>query len=275
MSVPRTVSKCVILARGLGTRMRSGDSGTQLDSAQSAAASAGLKAMIPVGRPFLDYVLSGLADAGFHQVCLVIGPEHGVMREYYGPANRPTRVKVTFAEQPEARGTADALLASEEFAGVDEFAVLNGDNFYPITALQALQSLGQPGTVLFEASTLVNQGNIPDERIQAFAYCIVDRDGFLADIVEKPGATATAANFDGEKLISMNCWRFGPDIFRFCREVPLSSRGEYELPMAAKLAIESGAKLKVAISRSGVLDLSCRSDIAAVTEHLRNVKVCL
>ncbi len=158
--------------------MRSGDSGAQLDSAQLAAASAGLKAMIPVGRPFLDYVLSALADAGFHQVCLVVGPEHSVVREYYGPANRPTRIQVTFAEQPEARGTADALLAAEVFAGVDEFAVLNGDNFYPIEALQEVQDLGQPGTVLFEASTLVSQSNIPEERIRAFAYCLVDQDGF-------------------------------------------------------------------------------------------------
>lgn len=272
MSAPGTVRKCVILARGLGTRMRSGDSEAQLDSAQSAAASAGLKAMIPVGRPFLDYVLSALADAGFRQVCLVVGPEHSVVREYYSLANRPTRLEMTFSEQSEARGTADALLAGEAFAGFDEFAVLNGDNFYPIEALQELQDLGQPGAVLFKASTLVSQSNIPDERLRAFAYCLVDQNGFLADIVEKPEA-ATALNFDGEKLVSMNCWRFGPDIFRFCREVPLSQRGENELPGAAKLAIEHGTKLKVAISRSGVLDLSRRSDIAAVAERLRNVKV--
>jgi dTDP-glucose pyrophosphorylase len=274
MSVPRTVSKCVILAGGLGTRMRSGDSGTHLDSAQAAAASAGLKSMIPVGRPFLDYVLSVLADAGFHHICLVIGSEHSVVREYYGRTNRPTRIQVTFAEQPEARGTADALLAAEIFAGFDEFAVLNGDNFYPITALRGLQGLGQPGAVLFEASTLVSRSNIPEERIRAFAYCLVDQDGFLADIVEKPEAT-TLPNFDSEKLVSMNCWRFGPDIFRFCREVPLSPRGEYELPIAVKAAIEHGTKLKTAISQGGVLDLSRRSDIAAVTVRLRNVKVYL
>ena len=73
----------MILARGLGTRMRSGEADTPLDTEQSSAVSAGLKAMIPVGRPFLDYVLSALADAGFRQACLVIGPEHDVVREYY------------------------------------------------------------------------------------------------------------------------------------------------------------------------------------------------
>ena len=53
------IRKAVILARGLGTRMRKADTGAALDSAQQAAADSGLKAMIPVGRPFLDYVLSG------------------------------------------------------------------------------------------------------------------------------------------------------------------------------------------------------------------------
>jgi len=230
--------------------------------------------MIPVGRPFLDYVLSALADAGFQQVCLVIGPEHSVVREYYGGANRPTRIQVSFAEQPEARGTADALLAGETFAGSDEFAALNGDNFYPVAALQQMQDLGRPGTVLFQASALLTHSNIPTERIRAFAYCMVDQDGSLADIVEKPDA-GMAAEFDGEKLVSMNCWRFGPDIFPFCRTVPLSPRGEFELPFAVKSAIEHGIKLKVAVGRCGVLDLSRRSDVAAVTERLRNVKVHL
>jgi len=58
-----TIEKAVILARGLGTRMRKADSAARLDPTQAAAADTGIKAMIPVGRPFLDYVLSALADA--------------------------------------------------------------------------------------------------------------------------------------------------------------------------------------------------------------------
>ena len=58
------VDKAVILARGLGTRMRKCDAAAQLDARQSAAADAGMKGMIPIRRPFLDYILSALADAG-------------------------------------------------------------------------------------------------------------------------------------------------------------------------------------------------------------------
>ena len=274
MGISGSITKCVILARGLGTRMRSDEAGTALDAAQSTIAAAGLKAMVPVGRPFLDYVLGALADAGFEQVCLVIGPEHGMVRDYYARVCRPTRIQISFALQPEALGTANAVLAAEEFSSSDEFLVINSDNYYPVEALRETQQLGNTGTVLFEAAALLRHSNISQERIRAFAYCLVDEEGFLADIIEKP-EVAMAEKLDGTKLVSMNCWRFGPVIFPACRDVPLSRRGEYELPTAVKLAIQRGMKFKAAVSRAGVLDLSRRSDIAAVAERLKNVQVAL
>jgi len=270
MSHSPLIEKCVVLARGLGTRMRQEDPGAGLDARQSAAADLGAKAMIPVGRPFLDYVLSAAADAGLRRVCLVIGPEHGLIREHYRQL-QPSRVEINFAVQPDPLGTANAVSTAEQFAGQNEFVVLNGDNYYPAEALRQVQALGQPGAVLFDAAALVAAGNIPEDRIGAFASCIVDADGFLADIVEK----VNVAPAEHPKLVSMNCWRFGPHIFAACRDVQLSPRGEYELPSAVKLALQRGQRLKVAISRAGVLDLSRRSDIAAVTERLKNVKVAL
>ena len=274
MSDAPHITKCVILARGLGTRMRHEDRVVRLNALQAAAASAGMKAMIPVGRPFLDYVLSGLADEGFQQACLVIGPEHEAVREYYASTIRPKRIRVAFAIQEEPLGTANAVLAAEEFASAEEFLAINSDNYYPAEALSLIQSLGQPGTVLFPAQALVREGNVPQERIRTFAHCGVDGDEFLTDIVEKPDAAA-AAKLGAEKLVSMNCWRFGRDIFTACRDIPMSSRGEYELPQAVRLAIQQGAKFKVAISSSGVLDLSRRSDILEVAARLRKVEVRL
>ena len=62
--MPIVPTRAVVLARGLGKRMRAADATAVLDPAQAAAADAGMKAMIPIGaagHPFLDYVLSGLA----------------------------------------------------------------------------------------------------------------------------------------------------------------------------------------------------------------------
>ncbi len=72
-------TQAVILARGLGTRMRRSD-GTTLDDLQRAAADVGAKGMMPVGRPFLAYVVSARADAGITVVVIVVGPERGAAR---------------------------------------------------------------------------------------------------------------------------------------------------------------------------------------------------
>ena len=110
--------------------------------------------MVPVGRPFLDYVLSALADAGFTRACLVIGPEHGAVRDYYQHDSSLRALRSALRYRLEPLGTANAVLAAEEFAGADEFLVINSDNYYPVDVLQAVQRLGQPGTVLFEAAAL-------------------------------------------------------------------------------------------------------------------------
>ena len=46
------MDQVVILARGLGTRMRKSDPAVALDPTLAAAADSGVKAMIPIGRPF-------------------------------------------------------------------------------------------------------------------------------------------------------------------------------------------------------------------------------
>jgi glucose-1-phosphate thymidylyltransferase len=264
--------KVVILARGLGSRMRREDTEAALDPEQASVAGTGVKAMIPIGRPFLDYVLSGLADAGYEEVCLVIGPEHGAVRDYYLRERPPRRVRVGFAIQERPLGTADAVLSVEGFAAREDFLVLNSDNYYPVPVLGRLRLLSEPGAALFPRSVLTQESNIEPERIAAFAVCTVGADGYLTGILEKPdAATLTAAGPD--PLISMNCWRFSPDIFEPCRATPLSPRGEKELPRAVHEGVTSGRlRIRVIRGRGAVLDLSRRSDIAAVAERLRGIE---
>ncbi|HKF45557.1 MAG TPA: sugar phosphate nucleotidyltransferase [Thermoanaerobaculia bacterium] len=261
-----------MLARGLGTRMRREDPKARLDPAQEKAAAIGSKAMMFFGggRPFLDYVLSGLADAALEEVCLVIGPEHGEIRSYYGEASMPRRLRVSFAVQREPLGTADAVLAAEGFAGEEDFLVVNSDNLYPSDALAGLAALSGPGVALFDREALLAKSNIPPDRIAAFAVCVVGFDGTLEEILEKPDPE-TLARLGPGAPVSMNCWRFSKAIFDACRRVPPSPRGELELPMAVHEAIRSGARFLVVRSREGVLDLSRRSDVAAVEERLRGV----
>ena len=263
--------KAVILARGLGTRMRRADPDTRLDAAQAEVAGLGVKAMIPIGRPFLDYVLSGLADAGYSEACLVIGPEHGLVQEHYARIAPPSRIRVEFAVQQEPKGTADAVLAAESFVAGKSFLVMNSDNYYPVEALRALRLLADPGLAAFSIRGLVREGGIPEERVRRWAALRFDADGWLRSVEEAGDATQPDTAY-----VSVNCWRFSPAIFQACRAIQPSPRGELELPVAVHYAANVlGERFKVLTFEGAVLDLSTRADVARVAAGLRDTTVRL
>jgi len=262
--------QAVILAAGLGTRMRGSQLPAELSPGQREAAAGGVKGMIPVGRPFLDHILSGLADAGLRRVCLVTGPAPNPIRDYYAGAGRPERVAITLAVQPSPRGTADAVLIAERFAAGHSVLVLNGDNLYPRGGLEALREVPRAGLLGFRRSTLLRHGNIPAERILAYALIATDATGVLTHIVEKPDPAA-AAEFGEDPLVSMNAWLLPPSIFVACRAIGPSRRGELELQDAVRFCIERlGERFQVLESREGVLDLSRPEDIPEVAARLRH-----
>ncbi|MGO1384392.1 MAG: nucleotidyltransferase family protein [Arachnia sp.] len=267
--------KAVILARGLGSRMRKEADGVSLDDAQSAAASAGVKAMISMGgeRPFLDYVISALADSGFTDICLVIGEEHDMIRDYYNEADKQ-RVSISFAVQDKPLGTANAVLAAEEFAGEDRILVLNSDNYYPAEALRLLAEVPGSALVGFERDAMLQRSNIAPDRIAAFALATSDADGNLDELVEKPAAE-TIERLGDSAVLSMNCWLCSPAIFPAAHAIPMSARGEYEITDAVRAAIDAGDPYQVVRADVGVLDMSSRGDISSVMAALGDVEVRL
>jgi dTDP-glucose pyrophosphorylase len=268
------MNKAVILARGLGTRMRREDNGTEMSPEQTAAAKTGVKAMMPIDRPFLDYVLHDLADAGCSKVCLVIGPEHDTVREYY--ASIPCeRLQIDFAIQEKPLGTADAVAAAEGFADGDSVLVINSDNYYPLEALQTLFKLNGSGVAVFEREAMLAESNIAAERIPSFAVVKIDPQGYMEQIIEKPDEEIL--NQLAEPIcLSMNCWRFGPDIFEACRKIEPSLRGELELPDAVEYTMKQmNQKYKVVVVKAAVLDMSYRSDVPAVAAKLKGKKLWL
>lgn len=261
--------RAVVLARGLGTRMRREDAAVALDSPQEAAVMAGWKPLIPFagGRPFLDWVLSSLADAGCREVCLVIGPEQRALRRRYEGEARPIRVTLAFAEQAAPLGTADAVLAAERFAAGGSVLLVNADNLYPVEVLRALRQAGAAAVAGYQREGLLAEGDIPPDRIRAFAFLEVSGDGLLTRIVEKPDDAELAA-LGPNPLVSMNSWVLPPGIYDACRRVTPSRRGELELADAVRLAVAAGERFRVLVVRASVLDLSTRSDIATVAARL-------
>ena len=160
--------------------------------------------------------------------------------------------------------------------------MLNSDNLYPMAALGNLASLRPcahascaAGLIGFRQTALLAGGNIPPERIRAFALISVRTDGTLDRIIEKPDERESR-NFGANPLVSMNAWLLPPSIYAACRAITPSPRGELELQDAVRYAMEPlGERFQVIESEGAVLDLSSRGDIPAVTSRLAGLEVRL
>jgi NDP-sugar pyrophosphorylase family protein len=128
--------QCVILAGGLGTRMRP-------------MTEAIPKALIPVlGTPFADWQLRHLASQGVDRVLYSIGYRGNMLRDFVGDGSR-FGLRVTWVDEgAELRGTGGALrLALEQAALEDAFFVLYGDSYLPVRmedVERAWRESGQP-----------------------------------------------------------------------------------------------------------------------------------
>lgn len=113
--------QCVVLAGGLGTRMRP-------------ASQAIPKALIPVlGRPFADWQLEHLAAQGVQRVTFCVGHFGERLRAHVGDGSH-FGLKVMWVDDGERlRGTGGALrVALDQGALEDAFFVLYGDSYLPV-----------------------------------------------------------------------------------------------------------------------------------------------
>jgi D-glycero-alpha-D-manno-heptose 1-phosphate guanylyltransferase len=107
--------QAIVLAGGLGTRL----SGVVPDLP---------KPMAPVaGRPFLEWILEQLVDAGFERAVLAVGYRHQAIRDHFGDAFGSLELHYSVEDRP--LGTGGALrLAAGQISSLPAF-VLNGDTF--------------------------------------------------------------------------------------------------------------------------------------------------
>ena len=260
-----------VLARGLGTRMRaSSPAGSGLTSQQATAAASGYKALMPIGEHrLIDYSLSALVDAGIERAVLVVGPEHEDFRRHIDSLEL-TRLTIDLAVQVNPLGTADAVLSAEAAVDGEPFLMVNGDNYYPRQVLRDLAHHRGNALAGFDRAALVAESNIPAERIAAFAL-VRARDGALEEIVEKPSTEMVQAA-GPHAQVSMNAFRFTPEIFTACRRITPSPRGELEIVDAVRAL---PGPVTVLPATGGVLDLSRREDIAEVEARLSGTEVSL
>lgn len=108
--------KAIILAGGLGTRLRERVADLP-------------KPMAPIaGKPFLNYLLTRIASAGFEEAILSVGYRWEIIYAYFGDTfvNGNHRMPLRYSVEEEPLGTGGAVcLASKNLD--KPFAVFNGD----------------------------------------------------------------------------------------------------------------------------------------------------
>ena len=278
----------VILAGGVSSRMkRATQRGADVDEDLLRDAREKAKAMIrvgPGGRPFLDFCLANLAAAGYSEAVVVTGERDTSITDYYvgeGRASCFPSLALSYVVQriPPGRekplGTADALLcvlAVRPGWRGKKITVCNSDNLYSVGALKGLLADRHPNALIdYDRDAL----GFPPERTSQFSVLTLDHEGFVRDLVEKPGAGEIAASTrgDGRVGVSMNLFRLScDDILPYLESIPLHPlRAEKELPVAVRMLATDRPRSVFAIPLSErVPDLTQVADIPEVFEFLKS-----
>jgi glucose-1-phosphate thymidylyltransferase len=186
------------------------------------------KALIEVGgRPLLTHVFETLSPHVSEHV-VVVGYLGDRIREHYGSVFEGT--PITYVEQSEPRGLADAVLQA---APVVEgpFLQLNGDNVLRGNVGEVVTRHRETAA---DATLLVD--HVSADRARRGGVLDLD-DGAVVGLVEKPEDPPS-------RLATTGCFAFSPRVFEACRSVEPSARGEFELPDAIEWLLANGGRVE-------------------------------
>ncbi|HAT66519.1 MAG TPA: nucleotidyltransferase, partial [Flavobacteriaceae bacterium] len=154
----------------------------------------------------------------------------------------------------------------------EAFTVCNSDNLYSVKALQWFRDEPTPNAFIsYDREGL----QFPQEKILSFALVILNKDGYLVDIIEKPTVEASENYQDAQGVlrVSMNLWKLhGKDSYTYLRDCPLHpTRNEKELPNAILTMVKAGVLVKGIPLKEHVPDLTSKEDIRLVENYLKRI----
>jgi len=160
--------KCLLLAAGLGTRLR--------PITDSIA-----KCLVPIaGRPLLDYWMDRLRDAGVTEVLINTHTMAEQVRIYIERANRTGLVRITETYEPELLGSAGTIANNPGWADeADQVLIVYADNLSDVdlgALLRFHRSHDDPLTMLLFHATDPSACGIAE----------LDPEARIVDFVEKP-----------------------------------------------------------------------------------------
>jgi len=205
--------QAVVLAAGKGTRLR------PLTDDKP-------KVLVEVnGTPLIEDVFDNLIDAGATELIVVVGYKKEQIIDRYG--DEYEGVPITYAHQREQLGLAHGILQAEPHIDGD-FMLMLGDNVFRGNLPDVTNRQKEDRA---DAAFLVEE--VPYEEASRYGVLDTNEYGEITEVVEKPDDPPS-------NLVMTGFYTFTPAIFHACHLVQPSDRGEYELPDAIDLLIQSG-----------------------------------
>ena len=200
------VTEAIVLAGGLGTRLRSVVSDLPKPMASVA------------GRPFLCYLLEFLETQGIGRVILSVGYRHETISSFF--SRQYGAILIDYAVEEEPLGTGGGIVHALEFAQEPFIFVLNGDTFLRLDYRAMARMIDNPGNLelaiaLRKVPDAERYGSavLSDNRIQRFS----------------------ASGVDGSGLINAGVYLMARDLFQ---RYPVTGRFSFETDFLQKRAAE-------------------------------------
>lgn len=175
------------------------------------------KPLLPVyDKPLVYYPIAILMQAGISDILVIIPPgEEAAFTALLGNGSQ-FGLNISYAEQPVARGIADALLIGRDFVGDDQVCLVLGDNiFYAPTLAATLKRAAKQ-----ERGATVFGYWVEDPR--PFGVVEFDQTGKAISIEEKP-------RYPKSNYIVPGLYFYDQQVMDIARNLKPSARGELEI----------------------------------------------
>jgi D-glycero-alpha-D-manno-heptose 1-phosphate guanylyltransferase len=226
MSIACTAQTCVILAGGLGTRLR--------DVIHNRP-----KCLAPVGnRTFIEIQVTRLIQAGITDIVLSLG--YGAEQVISLVSDCLSSVPIRYEVEPELLGTGGAIAHVLDVFGLDEVLVANGDTYLDGDLSPMLAPLDSSANEQLRMAALV----VPDRR--RFGGVESDTSGHVVRFLEKGQHDSGLIN---------------AGLYRLCRAaLPKNRTGSYSLETDVLPSLVEHGRVMLAVIDGTFTDIGVPAD---------------